>query len=237
MFQTVAVNWRMTMTSQGLSRFRLLQFLSPAAPVGSFSYSQGLEWAVESAWISNEKEFSNWIQSQIASVLPEQELPLLIRLYESAAAGDQAGFAHWGQFSLALRDTAELRNEELARADAYVRILDVIEPIANPWQRHDLAKTPLASLAYFSVKQFIDLQSLLEAYAHFWLETSIVNGVKIIPLGQSAGQRMLFELSPQLIGAINTSRKIDDDQVGLSLPAMSHASSCHEVQYSRVYRS
>jgi len=113
----------------------------------------------------------------------------------------------------------------------------VIEPVVYPWQRNDLEKSPLASLAYFSVKQSIDLQSLLEAYAHFWLETSIVNGVKIIPLGQSAGQKMLFELSPQLIDAINKSRQISDEQVGLSLPALSHASSCHEVQYSRVYRS
>ena len=223
--------------TQSLARLRLLHFLSPALPVGSYSYSQGLEWAVEAKWVVDESSFIPWIASQIASVLAEQELPLLVRLYNAVMHDDLEKFNYWCQFTVALRDTAELRKEEQSRADAYLRVLEIIEPPNHVWHREFFAKTPLASIAYFAVRNAINMESLLEAYAHVWLETNVVSGVKIIPLGQSAGQRILFEASPKITDAIATALQIDDESVGISMPALSHASCHHETQYSRVYRS
>lgn len=222
---------------QSLAHLRLLHFLSPALPVGSYSYSQGLEWAVEAKWICDEITFTPWIDSQIVSVLALQELPLLVRLYHAASQDNIEQFDYWAQFAVALRDTAELRVEERCRADAYLRVLDVIEPRNKVWQRASFTKTPLAAIAFFAVRNAIDIESLLEAYAHVWLETNIVTGVKIIPLGQSVGQRILFDTSPSLTGAIATALNIKDESVGISMPALSHASCHHETQYSRVYRS
>jgi len=90
-----------------------------------------------------------------------------------------------------------LRNEEQCRAGAYLRVLEVIEPPDDMWNRDSFNKSPLAAVAFFAVRNAIDIDSLLEAYAYVWLETHIVSGVKIIPLGQSAGQRMLYEASPK----------------------------------------
>jgi len=91
----------MNTDSQSLAHLRLLQFLSPAMPVGSYSYSQGLEWAVEAKWVIDEFTFVPWINSQIDSVLAQQELPLLVRLYHAVAQDDIEQFDYWCQFAMA----------------------------------------------------------------------------------------------------------------------------------------
>ena len=223
--------------NDSLAQLRLLQFLSPISPVGSYSYSQGLEWAVNAGWIFNESDFQLWVEGQIASQLSEQELPLLIRLYRAVQARDIEGFEQWSQLSLAVRDTAELRQEEKDRGSAYYRILKTIDPVDAIWPCSCFLQTPFASMAWFAVNQNIKEESLLAAFAHNWLENSLSTAMKIIPLGQSTGQRLLFELSPQLLMAIERSYAVSDERVGISLPAMSFASAAHETQYSRVYRS
>jgi len=227
----------MNSSSQSLAHLRLLHFLSPALPVGSYSYSQGLEWAVEANWVKDELTFTHWIDSQITTVLALQELPLLVRLYLAVSQDDKDRFNYWSQVAIALRDTAELRNEERCRADAYLRVLEVIEPPDDAWKKESFTNTPMAAIAFFAVRNAIEIDALLEAYAHVWLETNIVSGVKIIPLGHSVGQRIIFEASPKLTVAIQTSLHIEDESVGISMPALSHASCQHETQYSRVYRS
>ncbi len=227
----------MNSDTQSLAHLRLLHFLSPALPVGSYSYSQGLEWAVEVNWVNDQITFTQWIESQITGALAQQELPLLVRLFRAIAKDDSNGFNYWCQFAIALRDTAELREEERCRAIAYLRILEEIDPPGELWPSESFTKTPLAAIAYFAVRHAINVDSLLEAYAHVWLETNVVNGVKIIPLGQTAGQRILFDSSPKLVSAIATALLVEDASVGMSMPALSHASCHHETQYSRVYRS
>lgn len=219
------------------AQLRLLQFLSPVAPVGAYSYSQGLEWAVHKSWVTDEPDFQAWIEGQIATILGEQELPLLIRLYRAVRGLDVDAFAQWANLAFAVRDTAELRQEELDRAAAYFRILQTIDPVNKSWPHACFHRTPLASMAWFAVQHGVDEQALLTAFAHNWLESSLTTGIKIIPLGQSAGQRLLYELSPQLLLAIDKSQSVSDECVGVSLPAMSFASAGHEALYSRVYRS
>ena len=219
------------------SQLRLLQFLSPVAPVGTYSYSQGIEWAVNENWIQDESSFALWIQEQISSVLTEQELPLLMRLYRSVADNDIDSAEYWSQFSIAVRETAELRQEERNRAEAYLRVLESIETIDSRWPRSMFLKTPLASMAWFCVRQEISEHALLTAYAHNWLESSLVTGIKVIPLGQSAGQRLLFTLAAELVTAIERSQTISDEAIGIALPALSMASCGHETQYTRIYRS
>lgn len=219
------------------SQLRLLQFLSPALPVGSYSYSQGLEWAVENGWVIDKTSFREWVEGQIVSTLKAQELPLLIRLYHSVLQKNVQTFDHWTQVSIALRDTAELRQEERDRANAYVRVLESLVVLDQIWDREYLLRSPLAPIALYAVLHNIALQPLLVSYAHNWLETQIVAGVKIIPLGQSTGQQLQYQLHALLQSSIALSKEIADENVGMTLPAMSFASCAHETQYSRVYRS
>jgi len=219
------------------SQLRLLHFLSPALPVGAYSYSQGLEWAVQNEWVANEADFEQWVTEQIGSTLALQELPLLRRLHKAARNNDVAAADKWSQTALAVRDTAEQRQEERDRALAYLRVLDTVTAIDKSWQRQWFERSQLISMAWFSVQHAITESSLVMAFAHNWLESHLITGVKIVPLGQSSAQRLLYELAPVLLTGAKTSMTIKDEDVGISLPALSMASSEHETQYSRVYRS
>jgi urease accessory protein len=127
-----------------LAHLRLLQLLSPVLPVGSFSYSQGLEWAVQDKWISDEKGFHQWLLEWLDGPLAQQDLPLLIRLYKAVKKADNDELDQWSQLVLATRDTKELREEELNRANAYLRVLKGL-CMANeqiPMQAHRLPVLP-----------------------------------------------------------------------------------------------
>ena len=205
------------------AQLRLLQFLSPAMPVGAYSYSQGLEWAVEQGWITDEASFQQWVTELIACTLTLQELPLIRRLHRCFQSHDVAGLEHWSQTALAVRDTAESRQEELDRALAYLRVLEAIAAVQDEWPRHCFLRSPLVAMSYFSVDHGIGEESLSEAFAHNWLENMLITGVKIIPLGQSSAQKLLFELADQVIVALSSSQKVEDDEIGVSLPALSMA--------------
>ncbi len=220
-----------------LAHLRLLQLLSPVLPVGSFSYSQGLEWAVHAQWVTNVDDFRRWILEWVDGPLAQQDLPLLQRLYGVSQANDSDALIQWSQFVLATRDTRELRDEEVTRANAYLRVLKGLCSDSDNVPQEALKITPLASIAWAAAQWEIPLASLQLAYAHNWLENVVANGIKLIPLGQSLGQQLIHEVSPQLINAINYSETVNDDDIGFSMPAVSMASSSHETQYSRLYRS
>lgn len=220
-----------------LAQLRLLQLLSPVLPVGSFTYSQGLEWAVDANWVDSEAPFRQWLVEWIDGPLVHQELPLLSRLYKASVENDEDAFVEWSQYLLATRDTYELRQEELSRADAYLRVLKSLGVDIETLPLRAIKLTPVASIAWAAVKWNVPHQSLLISFGHNWLESSVNSGVKIIPLGQSAGQKIIHDLSPTLINAVALSKNIKDNELGFSMPAVSMASCSHETQYSRLYRS
>ena len=226
-----------TELTSSLAQLRLLQLLSPALPVGSFSYSQGLEWAVDAKWVDAEATFRQWLTEWIEGALVHQELPVLSRLYNCCMTQNDDLFIQWSQYLLATRDTYELRQEELLRADAYLRVLKSLDVDYNSQPVEALKLTPLASIAWVAAAWKIPLQSLLISFSHNWLETTVTSGVKIIPLGQSVGQKIIHDLSPTLINAVAQSLEVKDKDVGFSMPAVSMASCAHETQYSRLYRS
>ncbi|MFT4727610.1 MAG: urease accessory protein [Granulosicoccus sp.] len=220
-----------------LAQLRLLQLLSPVLPVGSFTYSQGLEWAVDAKWVDGEVPFRQWLVEWIEGPLIHQELPILSRLYKACAAHDEDALIEWSQYLLATRDTYELRQEELSRADAYLRVLKSLGVDIKMLPLSVLKITPLASIAWAAARWKIPLQPLLISFGHNWLESSVNSGVKIIPLGQSAGQKIIHDLSPKLIDAVALSHRVENSELGFSMPAVSMASCSHETQYSRLYRS
>ncbi len=220
-----------------LARLRLSQLLSPTLPIGTYSYSQGLEWAVEAEWINDQNTVSQWLAELIAGPLTYQELPLLSRLYRSSSRGDITLFEHWSHMLLACRDTMELRHEELARGAALLSLLSTLENSNLNTVKHILAKTPLAGFGWAAATWSIGESDLLTAYCYAWLEAQVISAVKLIPLGQSAGQRIIYALSPALSLAIEQVDKVQDKQIGFASPAQSFASCRHETQYCRLYRS
>jgi urease accessory protein len=102
-------------TDEQLPRLRLLQLVSPSLPVGAFTYSQGMEWAVECGWVRDAESLQDWIESLLESSMTYLEIPLLKRLHDAAARADNKSFSYWSHYLAASRETRELRLEERNR--------------------------------------------------------------------------------------------------------------------------
>ena len=113
----------MTNSRANPALFKLLQIVSPSLPVGGYSYSQGLEWAVHTGWVTNRHEFDQWLREQLNGTMAQQDLPLLLRLYHSRRVDDRAAIEYWDAMALAVRETSELRREEIQRGKALFTLL------------------------------------------------------------------------------------------------------------------
>ncbi len=220
-----------------LALIRLLQLASPNLPTGGFSYSQGLEYAVESAVVTNETETMIWIKGQLFTTLQYNDLPLLKRLYDACVDHNLQQYQYWTQQLMSVRDTAELRLEEQQRGQAMAKL------ILHYWPDLDLAwlksiqTSYLAGFAALGRHWEIPAQSLMTGYAFSWLEAIMVASMKLVPLGQQSGQNILLELGKILPPIVHKAFTLTTDELFASHPLASIMSSCHETQYSRLFRS
>ncbi|OUM22941.1 urease accessory protein UreF [Pseudomonas putida] len=220
-----------------LALLRLLQLASPGLPVGGFTYSQGLEWAVEAGWVKGADGFAAWQREQVDDTLACLDWPLLARLYHACQAENAEAFGHWSRFLLANRETAELRLEEQQRGAAFARLLDGWQLAQAPAWRASLELTQLGGMAWLAVHWGIPLRQLALGYAFAWLEGAVMAGVKLVPFGQQAAQTLLRDLTAGLPAALDQALALGDDQLGGGLPLLAIASSRHETQYTRLFRS
>ena len=219
---------------------RLLQLASPALPIGAYSYSQGLEWAVESGEIRDAASAATWIGDVLESVIKPGEAAVLFRLISAAAQDDWLTFTAWNTWFRASRETAELRAEteqtggSLAKLLAELGLLDAramemlpsLVPITLP-AAYGLAARAVA----------IPIDAALTAYVWSWLENQVLAAIKLVPLGQVAGQRLLIALGERIPGVVATAMTIDDADLSTFAPGLCLASVRHETQYSRLFRS
>jgi urease accessory protein len=226
-----------TTTELDLPLLRLLQLVSPSLPVGGFTYSQGIEWAVECGWIKTSADLESWLEDQLHSTLTRLDLPVLQRIYRAVEQDDLATLKQWSTFLLACRETAELRLEERNRGRALADLLDKLElPGSAPWKTA-LAETQLAGFAFATCRWAIPLEQAALGYAWSWLENLVLAAVKLIPLGQTQGQQVLQRLSPRILALLPMAIELQDDEIGAANPALAIASSLHETQYTRLFRS
>lgn len=220
-----------------LPDLRLYQLISPALPIGSFTYSQGLEWAVEAQWIYDDKTLESWLEGILKYSVASLELPVLLRLQHAFKTGDELAAQRWCQFLIASRETSELRKEERQRGAALTKLLPNLDIVVPDGMLKTLQASQLCGIALAAVQWDIDPQKALLGYCWSWLENSTMAGVKLIPLGQTQGQKILFQLSKQIPEIVEQAKTIDDKDVGSCTPALAIASSCHENQYTRLFRS
>ncbi len=220
-----------------ISLIRLMQLSSSALPVGGFTYSQGLEWAVECQWVNTEQELHDWLADLINTNLQNLEIPLLVRMLEACQAEDELSLSRWIDILLAHRETSELRLEENNRGRAMVRLLqDLDMDLAEQWKKV-LARSQTAGFALALSQWNIPIHLGAQGFAWSWLENIVISGVKLIPLGQMAGQRILRDLAQPLALAVEKGLSVSDDNIGSSAPALAYASARHETQYTRLFRS
>lgn len=232
----VMVHIRIIMTKQ-LALLRLMHLISPTLPIGSFTYSQGIEWAVETGWIKDASSLQMWLASQLNSSITQVELPLLKRLYLAWQANDLVAVEYWIAFSNASRETSELVLEEKNRGRALTDLLIALELPQAAAHKPLLSQSQVAAFALASCYWQIPLEQAAYGYAWSWLENLVLSAVKIIPLGQTQGQKILHQMTALLLVASERGLNLADDEIGASLPALAIASSRHETQYTRLFRS
>ncbi|MFV2944152.1 urease accessory protein UreF [Pseudomonas japonica] len=220
-----------------LKLLRLLQLSSPGLPVGGFTYSQGLEWAVEAGWVQGAEGFRAWQLQQVDDTLGHLDWPLLARLYHACERDDAEAFARWSRFLLANRETAELRTEERQRGAALARLLDGWQLGQALQWRSSLELSQLGGMAWLAVHWGIPLRDLALGHGFSWLEGAVMAGVKLVPFGQQAAQSLLRDLSEALPAVLERALSLPDDELGGGLPLLAIASSRHETQYTRLFRS
>jgi len=220
-----------------LPLIRLLQLVSPTLPIGMYSYSQGFEHAVEDGWVTNSTEANEWILGILEQCLTRVDLPILSRLYDAWEQQDIKSVELWSSTLLAHRETSELRAEDRQTGQALARLLAGMEfEEASRWQRKK--NTTLATLFSFTaVKWGISKEAALTGFLWSWLENQVLCAVKIVPLGQVAGQKLTYELSQKIPGLLERGLQLKDNEIGGSVFGLALASSRHEMQYSRLFRS
>ena len=212
---------------------RLLQLVSPALPVGAYSYSGGLESAVEAGIVNSAASAERWIGAVLEHSVACMEAPVLLRLYAAWHQGDSAAAARWNERLLASRETAELRAETVQMGYSLAKLLADL----------GLGEIALEEIAYPTAFSFaaerweIDPQVALEGYLWAWLENQVMAAVKSVPLGQTDAQRILLSLGEKLPGIRERAGSLSDAELVKFAPGLALLSARHETQYSRLFRS
>ena len=224
-----------------LALTRLLQLASPALPVGAYTYSQGLEWAVESGRIGDEASAGQWIADLLQHGIGRFEAPLLVRLLTAWSIPDTSEIARLNADFLASRESAELRAETLQMGFSLNRLLKNLRDPALEGVQATLADQPEIAFpttwSGIAAAWSIAPAAATAAYLWSWAENQVMAALKAVPLGQAAGQRLLAELGRQIPCTAETAIHLPEAEWSNFTPAFAICSARHETQYSRLFRS
>jgi urease accessory protein len=221
------------MTSPAL--LRLLQLTSPALPIGAYAYSQGLEHAVHAGWVKDEDSAAAWILGLLEDALPCLEVPVLLRLH--AAWHGTGDVEAWNELLFASRGSAELRSEDQRLGSALARLLVSLELAdAQPWIANPHV-THACMFALAAARWNIAPSDAAAGYLFSWAENQVGAATRLVPLGQTAAQRILSRATTLIPAAVERASSLGDEDLGFSAPAHAIAAALHETQYSRIFRS
>jgi urease accessory protein len=218
----------------------LLHLASPALPIGAFSYSQGLEGAVDARLVHDAVSAQAWIESGLEHVLATNELPMLAILYRDWENGNYPEVSRSNAWFLASRESFELRQEteqmgwSLAQLALTLQwhdgarqiILGSLKPICLP-----------TAFAYAAGALRIDVESCVTAYCFSWIENQVAAALKSVPLGQVAGQKILFSMHTLVPKVVLRAIDTGPEQISTFAPHLGIISARHANQYSRLFRS
>ncbi len=225
---------------QASSLLRLLQICSPSLPVGAYSYSQGLEAAMERGHVHDEATAHAWIIAMLEHVVARFEAPIAWRAMRAFAERDAPAVSHWTNLFIASRDSAEFRAETIQMGYSLGKLLPELTPQCTDILTLLAAQRELpfpTALAAAAVALDVPPEEALLGMLFSWAENQVLACVKSVPLGQVAGQRLLLSLRAPIEAAALVAMTLADDELSNWSPGLQLLSMQHEVQYSRLYRS
>jgi len=229
----------MTTETAPTGLLQLIWLASPALPIGGFSYSEGLEAAIEQGLVHNEQSATDWVVDQLHLTQSRGDMAVMAQAIPAWQLMDTQRLQALNDWVMATRETAEMRlqAEQMGRS-----LLDWLRNLqqASDAQLQCCAQLPptypLAMALALSLAQ-APLNQALQALAFGWAENMTQAALKAVPLGQSAGQRMLARLAREIPQAVQTALHLNDEDRQAFSPMLAILSSRHETQYSRIFRS
>jgi urease accessory protein len=220
--------------------YRLMAWLSPAFPVGAFSYSSGIEWAVEANDIKNAETLKTWLGVMLTEGGGYCDAVLFAHAHRAVVDDDEKALRGVAELAAAFAPSKERHLETTAQGNAFVEAMraawtcDAIEKLKSVWDGP--VAYPVA-VAVASAGHGIALDPALAAYLQAVAANWVSAGVRLIPLGQSDGQRVLSALEPAVTATVQRALSAKLDDLGSSAFRADLASARHETQYTRLFRS
>ncbi len=224
--------------------YHLLTWLSPSYPVGAFAHSSGIEWAVEAGWITDRASLEAWLDCVVTAGAAWNDAVLFVYAYRTALAGDHAALADVAALAAAAHPALERRLESLAQGEAFRRI--ALATVPEP-QAAALADCPADHLAYpvavasLAASHRIALSAALTAYLHALIANLVSAAQRLVPLGQTDGQKAMLTLAPIVAHAVQRAIALPPGDPFAALGSATWnadlAAMAHETQYTRLFRT
>ncbi|WP_246104946.1 urease accessory protein UreF [Rhodoligotrophos appendicifer] len=223
-----------TMITEAAALYRLLAWLSPSYPVGAFSHSNGLEWAVEAGDAATAEAVGDWIEDILRHGGGRQDALLFCATHAAALDGGE-GLADIIELAAAFFPSAERRSESLSQGRAFVLATNAAWAPDTLLPAGDIAYPVAVALA--SARHGIACDMALTAYLHAFVANLVSAAVRLVPLGQTQGQRLLARLEPVVAEIADAATGADLDDLGGCAFLADIASMNHETQYTRLFRT
>ena len=233
----------------GSAQLKLLQLVSPTLPVGAYNYSEGLEWLIEQENVTNADTLGAWITQELCQGSITVDTAIMVRAHRLASQMSKTDIlpsptlkhlSYWNQWLTATRESRELREQSLQMGGSLRKLLLDLDPAVQSWFEPIPPTDPCNYAIAFGVGAAfwgIDLHQSGLGYLHSWANNLISAGVRLIPLGQTAGQKLLLHLTSNILNQWQRILLLEDDDLYSCSWGLALASMGHESQYTRLFRS
>lgn len=222
---------------------RLQSWLSPAFPIGAYSYSHGVEWAVEAGDINDRESLIDWLEADLRFGSGRNEAIFFCQAWLCAKEDDRAKLFEVAQLAAAFRGTSEFALESSQQGAACLTTLrrawpePLLDWLSETLRQHDIQPALAVVLGVGSARQGISAEIALPAFLQSYVANLVAAGVRLVPLGQTDGQLAIAELEPSVLGASADAEKATLEDLGSAAFMVDLASMAHETQYTRLFRS
>ncbi len=220
--------------------YRLLTWLSPSFPVGAFSYSQGLEAAIEAHLVVCERSMAGWLEDSLAGGPLWSDAVIFARAHDAGTANRHVALLDVAGFAAAFQPTAELRMETLSQGTAFMSAAAKAWPCAQLETLRQAVGSGVAypvAVAVTAAGHGIDKHAALHAWLHAAVSNLVSAAIRLVPLGQNQGQRLLAGVEAAIADARDAALLTPLSRLSTNCLMADICSMKHETQHTRLFRS